>query len=736
MMICLTSPLATVRGQDSVDNTSAPTGVIDRGLLDQFPSILTVGNVYSLKVKVTNSGLLAAKYWLNITYPITQTYMLITPQQQEASAWKLPLIVGFTLSPGNSTIIVLNVVPLERQDTPIQISARLFVVSTDLVLSRNPVDTVAITVYRIELTGNEPAVIVSLILLAFSLIAILLYCARKGSRNDFLVSLLLIGCALLLRAINYTRVGALGDEVFFTVASLDVIANHWSWPVYLMQGFPYPPVLIYLYAFVTYLFGYGLQNTRWISILCGSLTPILIYLFGRDLYGRKVGAIAGAAFAFFPEAIITSDTIHAESLTILLIMLAVYTFWRAQSSNSTSLYLASGFIMGLILDVKYEGLVQFTAVLVYYVFIVLYGVKLRKKPWNVPQARQMIAWLGMVIVVVAPVQIDLLLAKVNPYLYYYINQFTIKRQASVYGGLPTRPGGVTNLAFRFFRTYVYETTRSGSPWLPWLPEYVLVACVLLVAVSASYLWVVVADAEPRASYIVLLFAGILPIIFISPVHTYWIIYAIPFFLLMLAYLLVSSIRLIRESSVQLRGIRVYRVVFVGLILFLLLSIVIIGAATPFVDNGDEEAPKLATLYLQHTAPPGSIVATEPLLLYGVSYYANIYDLNITVISMELPAPALGSETQQQALAENLIDPSSFFQSWIVTSQVLELQPRFLVLTSRTLQYNINATIKQWIFGHYRAVAMFSPHVGYQWWGYYWGQDADYGYLSVTVYERF
>jgi len=424
-------------------------GTIDATLFRQLPSNLVVAQTYTLIARVTNTGIDPTQYELFIRIPLTQSK---TPIALSTS------IANFKLNPGDTKEVSFTLTPVKAEDEPFDISASLYALAPNgsiLLLS-----TATTTVRLIRIAPSQPLVLALLALMVSSAFAwIALHYGRNAKhKKELVTSATLFAASLLIRSYNYMRVGVYQDEVIFTNQALQILSNNWRWTFYQMQNYAYPPIYIYLNALFIYLFGYGLENTRWISILAGSSLPILIYLVGSRMYSQKTGLLAALMFLLSGEAILYSVIIRAESLTLFFLILAVYLFWVAESGGLRRWYLASGMVVGLAFDTKYTAIVTAMGFVLYFLW----------SRWSLKAFfdRKIALWILGFLLAIAPVQAYLMVSGANPYITFISTWITPSLQgggSASTGFAPPKPTGVFNYLFRAFRVYVYEATRAGSP---------------------------------------------------------------------------------------------------------------------------------------------------------------------------------------------------------------------------------------------------------------------------------
>ncbi len=82
-----------------------------------------------------------------------------------------------------------------------------------------------------------------------------------------------------------------------------------------------------------------------VSLLAGSLIPVLIYLFTRELFGRREALAAGALAALLWPLVLNSTTTHSEPLAHLLALSGLYLALKGYRGRAW-LFLPAGLLLG------------------------------------------------------------------------------------------------------------------------------------------------------------------------------------------------------------------------------------------------------------------------------------------------------------------------------------------------------------------------------------------------------
>jgi len=93
-------------------------------------------------------------------------------------------------------------------------------------------------------------------------------------------------------------------------------------------------------------------------LLCaiGSATCVLLYLFAKDLFGERVGIVAGVMSAIYPFLYVYDGLLYSESVYIFLLLAFCYTLYHLQRTPGISLMATSGVLVGLLSLTRPNGL--------------------------------------------------------------------------------------------------------------------------------------------------------------------------------------------------------------------------------------------------------------------------------------------------------------------------------------------------------------------------------------------
>ncbi len=159
----------------------------------------------------------------------------------------------------------------------------------------------------------------------------------------------IFACALLLRVI-YTL--EIRYTPFFQTLGLDAkYYDRWAREIAggtaPREAFFMTPLYPYFLAAIYRLFGRDLLLIRMIQAGLGSLSAVLVYLLGKEVFDRKVGILAGLVAAAYGALIFYDGSIILTPLLVLLNLVALFLLVRADATGKPQLYALSGVALGL-----------------------------------------------------------------------------------------------------------------------------------------------------------------------------------------------------------------------------------------------------------------------------------------------------------------------------------------------------------------------------------------------------
>lgn len=160
-----------------------------------------------------------------------------------------------------------------------------------------------------------------------------------------------IGINLVLLAfkiydLSLARYALYGDE-----------AQYWTWAKALDWGYySKPPVLAWLIALTTYLFGDDVFAVRLASPILHLFTSLFIFGIARRTYTLSTGFWAAITYATLPAVTLSSSLISTDPALLFCWSLSLYTFVRALETDRLCWWLLLGVGVGFGLLTKYSML--------------------------------------------------------------------------------------------------------------------------------------------------------------------------------------------------------------------------------------------------------------------------------------------------------------------------------------------------------------------------------------------
>jgi 4-amino-4-deoxy-L-arabinose transferase-like glycosyltransferase len=156
---------------------------------------------------------------------------------------------------------------------------------------------------------------------------------------------------------------------------------------YTLHGYPtalWPPGWPYVLAGIVKLFGPSVLAGEIFQAIVNALTAGVVFLIGRELFGRASGIAAGLAYAVLPSAVQWCATLASEPLYTLLWTLATY-IWVSRSPRQLGWFALSGIILGA------DAIIRPSALL-YWIVPLAYALAVRR------EREQFRAWLSAIAV--------------------------------------------------------------------------------------------------------------------------------------------------------------------------------------------------------------------------------------------------------------------------------------------------------------------------------------------------
>ena len=191
--------------------------------------------------------------------------------------------------------------------------------------------------------------------------------------------------ALIVRVIYNNTVAyhyyPLHDSAFYQGIAFHLLKEHCFCLEQYVPTVDRAPLWPFTIAGISLIFGPSDYFARLFLSLVGSGTCVLVYFFARDLFGWRIGALAGIFAAIYPELYIYDGWLYTESLYIFLLFAVCYGLYRLQYAPERSWrnWITCGILLGLL------SLTRESGIIVIGLFIVWAFILVRQKfrSWHV-----------------------------------------------------------------------------------------------------------------------------------------------------------------------------------------------------------------------------------------------------------------------------------------------------------------------------------------------------------------
>jgi 4-amino-4-deoxy-L-arabinose transferase-like glycosyltransferase len=140
-------------------------------------------------------------------------------------------------------------------------------------------------------------------------------------------------------------------------------------PTASVGGFFLGPIYYYFMAPFLWLFNYDPVGPAIMVALFGIATVWLVYKVGKELFGASVGIIAAGLYAISPLVVTYSRSSWNPNLMPFFSLLTLYFVYKSLLKDSFKLFVLSGFLFGITMQLHY--LAVFLGVIIF-VYILLY----------------------------------------------------------------------------------------------------------------------------------------------------------------------------------------------------------------------------------------------------------------------------------------------------------------------------------------------------------------------------
>ncbi|MFQ5821923.1 MAG: ArnT family glycosyltransferase, partial [Candidatus Heimdallarchaeota archaeon] len=155
---------------------------------------------------------------------------------------------------------------------------------------------------------------------------------RKSLSSEYLILALIVALGLALRLYHlqfYLDNGGL-DSMWYTHAGVKYSNGDWLTPRTTAKG----PLLTLLLGLSMRIFGPTYMVTKFVSLIAGSLLPIIVFFLGSELFGKRVGLLSALIISINPLLIFYHGLVYRETLYALTWTSCIYFALRGFKGNT------------------------------------------------------------------------------------------------------------------------------------------------------------------------------------------------------------------------------------------------------------------------------------------------------------------------------------------------------------------------------------------------------------------
>jgi hypothetical protein len=134
-------------------------------------------------------------------------------------------------------------------------------------------------------------------------------------------------------------------------------AQYWRWSRELAFGYySKPPLIAWIIAASTALFGEGEWAIRFFSPILHGLAAFFLFLLGRQAFDARIGAWSATIYLLMPGIFLSSTIMSTDAVLLPAWAAAVYFLWRFRDSATFANAMLAGAAIGLAMLGKYAAL--------------------------------------------------------------------------------------------------------------------------------------------------------------------------------------------------------------------------------------------------------------------------------------------------------------------------------------------------------------------------------------------
>lgn len=214
---------------------------------------------------------------------------------------------------------------------------------------------------------------------------------RKSLPFEYVILTLIVALGLVLRVYHlqfYLENGGL-DSMWYTHAGVQYSYGNWLTRGVTFKG----PLLTLLLGLSIQIFGPTFIVTKFVSLVAGSLLPIIVFFLGSELFGKKIGFLSALIVSINPLLIFYHGLVYREILFSFAWTASIYFALRGFKGNF--LYSIIGGVFFALSSLTIE--LGIFAGIGFFLFFLLEKVKRSKKKRRIEYQNLDIFFLGAIL---------------------------------------------------------------------------------------------------------------------------------------------------------------------------------------------------------------------------------------------------------------------------------------------------------------------------------------------------
>ncbi|MBI2074338.1 MAG: glycosyltransferase family 39 protein [Candidatus Levybacteria bacterium] len=187
-------------------------------------------------------------------------------------------------------------------------------------------------------------------------------------------NIFILGILILSAFIRFYRIQDymtfLGDEGRDVLVVYNILHGNFTLlgPTASVGGFFLGPIYYYFMAPFLWLFNYNPVGPAVMVAFFGIVTVFLVYKIGSEFFNTRTGIVASLLYAISPLVVAYSRSSWNPNLMPFFTLLTLYALYKALNKDSKALFILSGFLFGILMQLHYIATFVGAIIIAYILF--------------------------------------------------------------------------------------------------------------------------------------------------------------------------------------------------------------------------------------------------------------------------------------------------------------------------------------------------------------------------------